>query len=87
MELHQRLLLSLLVLAASAAGAGQARAAVPSAPSAAAASVTPPRLAQLERLQSQGARITATGRFVLGDLKPADFAATGTFGREMSRKK
>jgi diguanylate cyclase (GGDEF)-like protein len=35
----------------------------------------------------QGARITATGRFVLGDLKPADFVATGTFGREMSRKK
>jgi len=35
----------------------------------------------------QGARITATGRFVMGDLKPSDFVATGTFGREMSRKK
>jgi diguanylate cyclase (GGDEF)-like protein len=35
----------------------------------------------------QGAKITATGRFVIGDLKPADFVATGTFGREMSRKK
>jgi len=34
----------------------------------------------------QGARITATGRFVIGDLKPADFVATGTFGREMSKK-
>ena len=35
----------------------------------------------------QGAKITATGRFVIGDLKPADFVATGTFGREMSRKR
>ncbi len=35
----------------------------------------------------QGAKITATGRFVIGDLKPADFVSTGTFGREMSRKK
>ncbi|HEX6830492.1 MAG TPA: EAL domain-containing protein [Methyloceanibacter sp.] len=35
----------------------------------------------------QGAKITATGRFVMGDLKPADFVATGTFGRELSRKK
>ncbi len=34
----------------------------------------------------QGAKITATGRFVIGDLKPADFVATGTFGREMSTK-
>ena len=34
----------------------------------------------------QGARITATGRFVMGDLKPADFASTGTFGREMSHR-
>jgi len=34
----------------------------------------------------QGARITATGRFVIGDLKPADFIATGTFGREMTKK-
>jgi diguanylate cyclase (GGDEF)-like protein/PAS domain S-box-containing protein len=34
----------------------------------------------------QGAKITATGRFVMGDLKPADFASTGTFGREMTRK-
>ena len=34
----------------------------------------------------QGARITATGRFVIGDLKPADFAATGTFGREITKK-
>jgi len=34
----------------------------------------------------QGARITATGRFVIGDLKPSDFVATGTFGREMSKK-
>ena len=34
----------------------------------------------------QGAKITATGRFVIGDLKPADFASTGTFGREMARK-
>jgi len=35
----------------------------------------------------QGARFTATGRFVMGDLRPADFVATGTFGRELSRKK
>jgi EAL domain-containing protein (putative c-di-GMP-specific phosphodiesterase class I) len=35
----------------------------------------------------QGAKITATGRFVMGDLKPADFVATGTFGRELNRKK
>jgi diguanylate cyclase (GGDEF)-like protein/PAS domain S-box-containing protein len=35
----------------------------------------------------QGAKITATGRFVIGDLKPADFASTGTFGREMSHKR
>jgi diguanylate cyclase (GGDEF)-like protein/PAS domain S-box-containing protein len=35
----------------------------------------------------QGAKITATGRFVMGDLKPADFVATGTFGREMSKKR
>ena len=35
----------------------------------------------------QGARITATGRFVIGDLMPADFAATGTFGRAMSSKR
>jgi len=35
----------------------------------------------------QGAKITATGRFVIGDLKPADFVATGTFGREMTNKK
>ncbi|MGH8252072.1 MAG: putative bifunctional diguanylate cyclase/phosphodiesterase [Steroidobacteraceae bacterium] len=34
----------------------------------------------------QGARFTATGRFVIGDLRPADFVATGTFGREISRK-
>ena len=34
----------------------------------------------------QGARITATGRFVMGDLKPADFIATGTFGRGITRK-
>jgi diguanylate cyclase (GGDEF)-like protein/PAS domain S-box-containing protein len=34
----------------------------------------------------QGARFTATGRFVMGDLKPADFVATGTFGRGMGRK-
>jgi diguanylate cyclase (GGDEF)-like protein/PAS domain S-box-containing protein len=34
----------------------------------------------------QGAKITATGRFVIGDLKPADFASTGTFGREMSHR-
>ncbi|MGH8243359.1 MAG: EAL domain-containing protein, partial [Steroidobacteraceae bacterium] len=34
----------------------------------------------------RGAKITATGRFVIGDLKPADFVATGTFGREMGRK-
>jgi diguanylate cyclase (GGDEF)-like protein/PAS domain S-box-containing protein len=34
----------------------------------------------------QGARITATGRFVLGDLRPADFAATGTFGRGIAQK-
>jgi diguanylate cyclase (GGDEF)-like protein/PAS domain S-box-containing protein len=33
----------------------------------------------------QGARITATGRFVIGDLKPADFVATGTLGREISQ--
>ena len=35
----------------------------------------------------QGAKITATGRFVLGDLRPVDFVATGTFGREMAQKK
>ena len=35
----------------------------------------------------QGAKITATGSFVLGDLRPADFVATGTFGREMAQKK
>jgi diguanylate cyclase (GGDEF)-like protein/PAS domain S-box-containing protein len=35
----------------------------------------------------QGAKITATGRFVVGDLKPADFVATGTFGREMSSRR
>jgi diguanylate cyclase (GGDEF)-like protein/PAS domain S-box-containing protein len=35
----------------------------------------------------QGARFTATGRFVIGDLKPADFVATGTFGRELTRKR
>jgi diguanylate cyclase (GGDEF)-like protein/PAS domain S-box-containing protein len=35
----------------------------------------------------QGAKITATGRFVMGDLKPADFVATGTFGREMAHEK
>jgi EAL domain-containing protein (putative c-di-GMP-specific phosphodiesterase class I) len=34
----------------------------------------------------QGARFTATGRFVIGDLKPADFVATGTFSRELTRK-
>jgi diguanylate cyclase (GGDEF)-like protein/PAS domain S-box-containing protein len=34
----------------------------------------------------QGSRITATGRFVVGDLRPADFAATGTFGREIAQK-
>jgi hypothetical protein len=34
----------------------------------------------------QGARITATGRFVVGDLKPADFVATGTFDRGIARK-
>ncbi len=32
----------------------------------------------------EGARFTATGRFVVGDLRPSDlgFAVTGTFGRE-----
>ena len=36
----------------------------------------------------QGARFTATGRFVLGDLRPSDlgFVATGTFGRELQTK-
>jgi diguanylate cyclase (GGDEF)-like protein/PAS domain S-box-containing protein len=34
----------------------------------------------------QGAKITATGRFILGDLKPSDFVATGTFGREIAQK-
>jgi len=36
----------------------------------------------------QGARFTATGRFVQGDLRPSDpgFFATGTFGRETTRK-
>ena len=34
----------------------------------------------------QGARFTATGRFVMGDLRPADFVATGTFGRELKTK-
>ncbi len=33
----------------------------------------------------QGARITATGRFVIGDLRPSDFVATGTFGRSKKR--
>jgi diguanylate cyclase (GGDEF)-like protein/PAS domain S-box-containing protein len=33
-----------------------------------------------------GARFTATGRFVTGDLGPADFVATGTFGRELIKK-
>ncbi len=36
----------------------------------------------------QGARFTATGRFVVGDLRPTDlgFVATATFGREMAQK-
>ena len=34
----------------------------------------------------QGARFTATGRFVMGDLRPADFVASGTFGRELNSK-
>jgi len=34
----------------------------------------------------QGARFTATGRFVMADLRPADFVATGTFGREVTKK-
>jgi diguanylate cyclase (GGDEF)-like protein/PAS domain S-box-containing protein len=34
----------------------------------------------------QGARFTATGRFVMGDLKSADFVASGTFGRELNSK-
>ncbi len=36
----------------------------------------------------QGAKFTATGRFIAGDLKPSDlgFVATGTFGREMLKK-
>jgi diguanylate cyclase (GGDEF)-like protein/PAS domain S-box-containing protein len=36
----------------------------------------------------QGARFTATGRFVVGDLRPADleYLQTGTFGRELARK-
>ncbi|MEX0735542.1 MAG: EAL domain-containing protein [Steroidobacteraceae bacterium] len=34
----------------------------------------------------QGACFTATGRFVMGDLRPADFVATGTFGREPPHK-
>jgi diguanylate cyclase (GGDEF)-like protein/PAS domain S-box-containing protein len=36
----------------------------------------------------QGARFTATGRFVMGDLRPSDLSlvATGTFGRELPRK-
>jgi diguanylate cyclase (GGDEF)-like protein/PAS domain S-box-containing protein len=34
----------------------------------------------------QGARFTATGRFVMGDLRPADFVSTGTFGRELKSK-
>ncbi len=34
----------------------------------------------------EGARFTATGRFVMGDLRPADFVATGTFGRELTKK-
>jgi len=34
----------------------------------------------------QGARFTATGRFVMADLRPADFVATGTFGREVAKK-
>jgi hypothetical protein len=32
----------------------------------------------------QGARFTARGRFVMGDLRPADFVASGTFGRELN---
>jgi EAL domain-containing protein (putative c-di-GMP-specific phosphodiesterase class I) len=36
----------------------------------------------------QGAKFTATGRFVVGDLKPSDlgFVTTGTFGREKLKK-
>ena len=36
----------------------------------------------------QGARFTATGRFVLGDLRPSDleFVSTGIFGRERIQK-
>jgi EAL domain-containing protein (putative c-di-GMP-specific phosphodiesterase class I) len=36
----------------------------------------------------QGARFTATGRFVLGDLRPSDlgFVATGVYGRDGIRK-
>jgi hypothetical protein len=34
----------------------------------------------------QGARVTATGRFLIGDLRPADFDATGTFGLELAKK-
>jgi len=34
----------------------------------------------------QGARFTATGRLVMGDLRPADFVTTGTFGRELKEK-
>jgi predicted signal transduction protein with EAL and GGDEF domain len=34
----------------------------------------------------QGARVTATGRFLIGDLRPANFEATGTFGLELAKK-
>jgi hypothetical protein len=36
----------------------------------------------------QGARFTATGRFVLGDLRPSDLGvvATGVYGRDGIRK-
>jgi diguanylate cyclase (GGDEF)-like protein/PAS domain S-box-containing protein len=33
-----------------------------------------------------GARVTATGRFLIGDLKPASFDSTGTFGIELAKK-
>ncbi|MBM4219152.1 MAG: EAL domain-containing protein [Gammaproteobacteria bacterium] len=34
----------------------------------------------------QGARVTATGRFLIGELKPAKFDATDTFSRELAKR-
>jgi D-alanyl-D-alanine carboxypeptidase/D-alanyl-D-alanine-endopeptidase (penicillin-binding protein 4) len=60
MELHQRLLLSGALLAAGAvAGTGAAWAAAPSSAPNNAVTTAPLRFSQLERLQTQGARVSA----------------------------